>query len=315
MPLRPGDGAGGRDHGAPRFGPRSRLSLLLPGVSRGGNRLLGIALAGFIGLAQVPAFDAPSAGTGAAENRLALTGPLVPSGSAVASDLPIVAPTRPREAQAVTARAALARIPTTRRSVDPERLTGYRWPLRYATITTWFAPTDRGFVVIRGKRVHDGIDLATFCGNVVRAAHSGTVLHAGREFDRYVGYNVPPEGFYKRVNNLTVLPIVVVVDDGNGYRSLYVHLGTAFVRAGQRVKAGQPLGREGATGRASGCHLHYSLIRMDGGFHAVAPEFVKSAGYPPFVRERVDPLRVLSFLQRGAPRQIPGIPPPVPPIR
>jgi murein DD-endopeptidase MepM/ murein hydrolase activator NlpD len=243
------------------------------------------------------------------EIRLALTNPLVPISSVAAGDRRNVALTRPPAVRAAVARVARPR------SREPERLSGYRWPLRYATITTWFAPTDGGFVVIRGKRVHDGIDLASSCGDTVRAAHSGTVLHAGRAFDRYLGYNVAPERFYKRVTNLNVLPIVVVVDDGNGYRSVYAHLASASVRAGQRVKVGQPLGREGATGHATGCHLHYSLIRMDGGFQQVAPQLVKAAHYPPLVRERVDPLRVFSFLHRGAPRQIPGIPPPTTPIR
>ena len=52
----------------------------------------------------------------------------------------------------------------------------------------------------------------------------------------------------------------VVIDDGNGYRSIYAHFGKVVVKKGQTVKAGQLLGYEGMTGRASGCHLHYGLF-------------------------------------------------------
>lgn len=199
-------------------------------------------------------------------------------------------------------------------SAEPEALRGYVWPLRTARITTWFAPTDGGFVMIDRQRVHDGIDLATFCGDYVTAAHDGTVVYAGRRFDPYVGFSEPPDAFYallaKRGASIARLPIVVVIDDGNGYHSLYVHLRQALVKRGQVVRAGDRIGREGMTGHASGCHLHYGLVRMDGDYVAVAPQLVKKWRYPAFVRERIDPMRVLSLSQPGAGRMVPGIPPP-----
>jgi murein DD-endopeptidase MepM/ murein hydrolase activator NlpD len=208
--------------------------------------------------------------------------------------------------------------PTTRpvtRSRPPEQLTGYIWPIPNARVTTWYAPTRGGFLHVDGKRVHGGIDLATFCGDSVLAAHDGTVIYSGRRFDPHVGYIQPPDAFYallaeKKVAD-TALAIVVVVDDGNGYRSLYVHLSKSHVKAGDKVTAGQVIGREGATGNASGCHLHYELIRMDGPYQAVAPQLTDKWRYPPLVRERVDPMRVLSLAQPGAGRKVPGIPPPV----
>ncbi len=181
-------------------------------------------------------------------------------------------------------------------------------------MTTWFAPTDRGFVVIDGKRTHDGIDLASFCGHAVRAAHAGRVLYAGRRFLPYIGFAGSVHHYYRRVDRKKLseymFPIVVVVDDGNGYRSLYVHLQESFVKAGDRVKAGQSIGKEGATGRASGCHLHYTLIRMDGRLIPVAPELVQKNRYPRYIRERVDPLLALSWKLPGRPRVVPGLPPP-----
>jgi len=101
-----------------------------------------------------------------------------------------------------------------------------------------------------------------------------------------------------------------VIDDGNGYRSLYVHLEGVTVHPGDHVRAGQMIGYEGATGAATGCHLHYGLVRMDGAWLHVAADLVKKEKYPSMVRERIDPLRVLSLQMKWAPRLIPGINPP-----
>ena len=204
-------------------------------------------------------------------------------------------------------------------SADPQDLTGYVWPVHDARITTWFGPIDSGgFVMFGDQAGHDGLDLATYCGDLVRAAHDGVVLYAGRRFDPYLGYDQPLDAFYARLHQLGVgdlsLPIVVVVDDGDGYRSVYVHLAVASVRAGQRVQAGQTvLGREGMTCNATGCHLHYEVIRMDGPWVAVAPQEVARLHYPAWVRERVDPLLVLDLLAPGAARRVPGLDPPSPP--
>jgi murein DD-endopeptidase MepM/ murein hydrolase activator NlpD len=202
---------------------------------------------------------------------------------------------------------------TTGGSAEPEALTGYEWPLRGGRISSFFEDRSDGFVVIDGQRVHDGLDIATYCGDHVHAAHGGTVLEAGRHFDRAIGYNGSLDSFYARLSRrhaLGQLPIVVVVDDGNGYRSLYVHLEGVTVHPGEHVRAGQMVGFEGATGAATGCHLHYGLVRMDGSWLHVAPQLVKSELYPSMVRERIDPLRVLSLHMKWAPNLIPGINPP-----
>lgn len=193
------------------------------------------------------------------------------------------------------------------RSVPPEQLTGFVWPLRGARVTSRFGERSfGGFVLIDGREIHDGLDLARFCGFRVRAAHDGVVLYAGRKFDDYIGYRGSAEGIYSRLERqgrLRSLPIVVVIDYGNGYRGMYVHLSRAEVEAGDVVKAGDPIGREGATGYATGCHLHYALIRMDGGWQEVVPN-LHQYGYPAFVRERVDPLLVLPWGDQHAPERL-----------
>lgn len=193
------------------------------------------------------------------------------------------------------------------KSTEPEELTGYVWPLRNAWITSRFAARDfGGFLVINGKEVHDGLDLATHCGDKILAAHDGKVLYAGRNFDVFLGYRGKPEQIYARLERLgrvNSLPIVIVIDDGNGYRSMYVHLSKANVEAGDVVQAGDVIGKEGMTGFATGCHLHYGMIRTDGPWQQVVPSLARY-GYPALVRERIDPLRVLPWADQYAPKRL-----------
>lgn len=177
-------------------------------------------------------------------------------------------------------------------------------------MTSYFGPRDDGFLVVDGVRIHPGLDTTTWCGDKVKAAHSGVVLAAGRRYAEAAGFEGDLDAFYRRMerrNAMRLLPIVVVIDDGNGYRSLYAHLAEATVKVGQKVRKGQIIGIEGATGNASGCHVHYELIRMDGRLMRVAGDRVKEYKYPMWQRERVDPLRVLSMRQKRAGRRVPGI--------
>jgi murein DD-endopeptidase MepM/ murein hydrolase activator NlpD len=196
-------------------------------------------------------------------------------------------------------------------SLDPEQLTGYKWPLRGARVTSFFEPRDDGTLVVDGQRIHEGLDLATYCGDTIRAAHAGTVVASGRRFDDEMGFNGSLDAFYHAMKNkMYELPIVVIIDDGNGYRSIYAHLGLATVQVGDNVKAGSQLGFEGASGNASGCHLHYELFRTDGPWMQLAPDLVKTDHYPPEERERIDPFRVLTMNMPGHPRFMPGVDPP-----
>ena len=51
----------------------------------------------------------------------------------------------------------------------------------------------------------------------------------------------------------------VMIDHPNGMQSIYAHLSTKDVQAGQAVKAGQRIGKSGSSGNASGPHLHFEL--------------------------------------------------------
>ncbi len=176
-------------------------------------------------------------------------------------------------------------------------LTGYRWPLAHPRLTLPFGPTVWGSRLVDGERFHDGVDLATFCGDRVMATHAGTVLAAGRRYDAVMGWVGDLAPYLRRLekkNLWTTLPIVVVVDDGNGYRSMYAHFGRIVVKKGQQVRAGQLLGYEGMTGRASGCHLHYGLFSpWETSTFRIRPDVVARMKLPKAEIARVDPLQVL----------------------
>jgi len=55
----------------------------------------------------------------------------------------------------------------------------------------------------------------------------------------------------------------VLLDHGNGERSLYAHLKAVFVTSGQRIDLGQQLGKVGSTGNSTGPHLHYEQKQLD----------------------------------------------------
>ena len=183
------------------------------------------------------------------------------------------------------------------RAPPVESLEGYAWPLAHPRLTLPFGPTVWGSRWVNGERFHDGADLATFCGDRVMAAHAGTVLAAGRHYDAYMGWIGDIGPYLKRLdkNSLwTTLPIVVVIDDGNGYRSIYAHFSRVIVKPGQEVKAGQLIGYEGMTGRASGCHLHFGLFSpWDQDTMAIRADVVKRMKLPKEEIARIDPLQVL----------------------
>lgn len=93
-----------------------------------------------------------------------------------------------------------------------------------------------------GRRMefHDGIDLDLPYGAPVRAAAAGRVVSAERE---------PAYG-----NTVTLA-------HGHGWVSRYAHLSTLGVAAGDRVERGDIIGRVGSTGRSTGAHLHYTVLR------------------------------------------------------
>lgn len=95
----------------------------------------------------------------------------------------------------------------------------------------------------RKGRYHNGIDINLTTGDTVVAAFSGKV--------RYARYN--DAGF----GNL------VIIRHYNGLETFYAHLSKHLVVPNQEVKAGQPIGLGGNTGRSFGAHLHFETRFYD----------------------------------------------------
>lgn len=246
---------------------------------------------------------------------------------AVATPAPVANPSRepwvdirfvyPRDTSPLTPRAGTAAL-----APQPGELTGYVWPLAKGRITLPFKAIPGGTRIKDGKLFHDGIDLATFCGDRVLAAHDGVVLAAGREFDDHVGWLGDLGPYYATLDRKKLwddLPIVVVVDDGNGYRSVYAHFSKVSVAAGDRVRAGQVIGREGMTGHASGCHVHYGLFSpLETRTFGVREDVLKRLKLPAAEIARINPILVLpdgaeALKLRRFPVPVAAPPPRVPP--
>lgn len=91
----------------------------------------------------------------------------------------------------------------------------------------------------RGSRFHSGVDYAAPAGTGITAAGPGRVVWAGWR-----------DGGWGEL---------VVIAHGSGVRSMYAHLSRVEVKLGEQVGAGFEIGRVGATGDATGPHLHFEL--------------------------------------------------------
>lgn len=198
---------------------------------------------------------------------------------------------------------------------SPTSLRGYQSPLPHGRVTLPFGPSRWGSRLVDGEPFHDGLDLATFCGDRIVAAHSGVVLAAGRRYDTKMGWVGDIGPYLDRLEAKSLwstLPIVVVIDDGNGYRSIYAHLSRTVVKKGDVVAAGDLLGHEGMTGRASGCHLHYGLFSPDEtSVFGIDPEVVERMLLPAWQIARVDPELVLPVQPVPKAKPTPSPPQPV----
>jgi murein DD-endopeptidase MepM/ murein hydrolase activator NlpD len=115
------------------------------------------------------------------------------------------------------------------RSPLPRTSLGFSWPVA-KLLSDRFGP--------RGDRFHAGQDIIASRGTRVRAARAGVVVYAGRN-----------DGFGK----------LVELEHEHGVTTYYAHLSRIGVQLGQRVRAGQTVGRVGQTGNASGPHLHFEV--------------------------------------------------------
>jgi len=114
-----------------------------------------------------------------------------------------------------------------------EALSGFIWPLPLQDARGLSSPFGE-----RGSRHHDGLDLRARMGDPIRAVAPGRVMHAGW----IRGYGE-----------------TVILEHGEGVTTLYAHASELWVRPGEMVSRGQPIAAVGATGNASGPHLHFEV--------------------------------------------------------
>ncbi|WP_245478943.1 M23 family metallopeptidase [Rubrivivax rivuli] len=113
-------------------------------------------------------------------------------------------------------------------------------PLEFSRVTSGFAM--RIHPIFQTRRAHLGVDYGAPTGTPVRVVGDGVVDYAGRQN----GYGN-----------------VIEVRHPNNRTTLYAHLSRIDVRKGQRVEQGQRIGAVGATGWATGPHLHFEF-RVNG---------------------------------------------------
>ena len=133
-----------------------------------------------------------------------------------------------------------SRLDTVRQSVERRNAlanaTPSLWPAT-GWLTSRMGP--RADPMTGGADYHGGLDIAGERGQPVYATASGKITH--------IGY----QGAYGKL---------IVIDHGFGLETRYGHLSDYTVKSGDQVKRGDVIGKVGATGRATGYHLHYEVL-------------------------------------------------------
>jgi murein DD-endopeptidase MepM/ murein hydrolase activator NlpD len=106
------------------------------------------------------------------------------------------------------------------------------------------------------SRMHKGVDFKAGYGTPIYAVTDGTVQMAGRNGGH---------GNYVKLNH------------GNGLQTGYSHMSRIAVSAGEHVRRGQVIGYVGATGLATGPHLHYEMFRNGVNVNPSSVNFVTKA--------------------------------------
>ena len=180
---------------------------------------------------------------GVAEDRRTLT--IAPRAWRIEHvDAPFHPPAMPDEAFAAIRKEELARIDAARSAnaqADGWRQ-GFQWPAK-GRISGLFGSqrTYRGGVA---GSYHGGTDIALPQGTIYNAPAAGVVvLAADKPF--------------------TLEGNLLMLDHGMGLVSVFLHSSALLVKEGDRVAQGQPVGKVGMTGRASGPHLHWGMRWRD----------------------------------------------------
>ncbi|WP_241080961.1 murein hydrolase activator EnvC family protein [Natranaerofaba carboxydovora] len=118
------------------------------------------------------------------------------------------------------------------------------WPVANTNTSNITSPYgNRTHPVYNVERFHTGVDIGAPEGTSVLAAESGTVVQSGISGSLQSGYGR-----------------IVIIDHGDGYSTLYAHNSENLVSEGEEVSRGETIARIGATGTATGPHLHFEVL-------------------------------------------------------
>lgn len=132
--------------------------------------------------------------------------------------------------------------------------------------------TRRIFETVRSEKFWEGPFLRPVPGEVISSFGKRSIVngqprspHSGTDFRAATGTPVraPNAGRVVLAQELYFSGNTVILDHGGGLYSYFAHLSEILVQVGDRLEAGEILGRVGATGRVTGPHLHWS-VRLAG---------------------------------------------------
>jgi murein DD-endopeptidase MepM/ murein hydrolase activator NlpD len=137
------------------------------------------------------------------------------------------------------------------------------------------------------RKFHSGMDIAAPTGTPVKAAGDGKIIDATG-----------------RYNGGTAWGNVVVIDHGHGLVTRYAQLDSYIVRKGDSVEAGDTIGAVGASGRATGPHLHFEVL-VDGEHIDPAPVVRPDAPKAPAAIKMKKEVRLAPLAPSPAPTPTP----------
>lgn len=146
-------------------------------------------------------------------------------------------PTTTTTTRPQTTTAKQTQAPATNAPTQPANNGSFAWPVPSSSYITSYYGWRK---IFGGSSWHAGIDIAAGMGSNVVAARGGRIS--------YIGW-------------LGTYGNLIIVDHGDGFTSRYAHLSAYNCSYGQSVSRGQVIGFIGSTGRSTGPHLHFEILR------------------------------------------------------
>lgn len=109
----------------------------------------------------------------------------------------------------------------------------FAWPVSVPIVNQPYSP--------KHNADHEGIDIGGRKGTPIYSAAPGKIIYTGRDFKGY--------------------GLMVIVEHNEEWATLYGHFSKIKAHAGQYVDQGDTIGLMGRTGRATGVHLHFEILR------------------------------------------------------